>query len=60
MINRTITSNSSMASAIAAKCRTMAHYHDGMRRKWEYFASHPWETGPPLPLDHGECMERSY
>ncbi len=30
--------------AIAAKCWTMARYHEGLRRKWEHLAWRPWAT----------------
>jgi hypothetical protein len=52
-------------AAIAAKCWTMARYHEGLRRKWEYLAWHPWATierdpPPPLPLEQEENTDRSY
>ncbi len=53
-------------TAIEAKCRSMAHYHDELRRKWAHAASHPWETvspdpPPPLPLKRGsDSVDFSY
>jgi len=40
---------------IATKCRSMACYHEGLRRKWARAASYPWwsvspDPPPPLPL----------
>ncbi len=52
-------------AAIAAKCRAMARYHDGLRRKWERAASRPWESispdpPPPLPLEQSHIRDSIY
>jgi hypothetical protein len=52
-------------ASIAAKCRTIAAYHDRLRRKWERAAWYPWQAvppdpPPPLPLEASTVLDATY
>ena len=52
-------------ASIAAKCRTMAAYHDQLRRKLEKAAWYPWQAvpsdpSPPLPGEASSVLDATY